>query len=178
MSKKRVTDFGQQALPFLKLGERDDAHGSHFHLYVDGGARNNPGPAGAGMYLTCEGKPLVAQGHYLGTKTNNQAEYLALILGLMHAQKHMQPHDELSIFADSQLLVRQINGEYVVRNEGLKPLHLIAKKLMQPYQRSRMTHIYREHNTQADALANKGIDKKIAVPATMKTWLKEHGIIL
>lgn len=183
MSKKSSTSVGQQS---LFLDQLDPHHafsnskkeGTHFHLYVDGAARNNPGPAAAGMYLTREGEPVVAKGHYLGKKTNNQAEYLALVLGLMYAQKHMEPHDELSIFADSLLMVRQINGEYAVRNADLKPLHAIARQLLQPYKRSRMTHIYREHNGEADALANEGIDKKIAVPATMKDWLSKHGIIV
>ncbi len=179
MSKKRSNiPPTQQSLPFAKVNEQPDERGAHFHLYVDGAARNNPGPAGAGMYLTREDKPIFAFGHYLGTKTNNQAEYLGLVLGLLHAQKHLQPHDELSIFADSQLLVRQMNGEYAVRNEGLKPLYTVARKLIQPYKRSRMQHIYREHNEHADKLANEGLDKKIVIPAPMKNWLNEHGIVI
>ena len=136
---------------------------SAWELYVDGAARNNPGPAGAGFYLLKNGVSVEEQGLYLGKKTNNQAEYLALLLGVYYAQHHMVVGDTLLIKADSQLMVRQIQGIYKVRNVELARIHSVVKTMLEPLH-FKIEHIRREHNTVADKLANVGIDKKIRVP--------------
>ncbi len=136
---------------------------SNWELYVDGAARNNPGPAGAGFYLIKDGVPAEKQGMYLGKKTNNQAEYLALLLGLYYAQRHMQPGDMLTIKADSQLMVRQIQGVYKVKNPELARIYTVIKSLLDTVQYT-IEHVRREENKVADKLANVGIDKKIRVP--------------
>lgn len=136
---------------------------SKWELYVDGAARNNPGPAGAGFYLLKEGVPVEQQGMYLGKKTNNQAEYLALLLGIYYAQQHMGPDDSLTIKADSQLLVRQIQGQYRVKNPELARMHSVISGMLKALNFT-IEHVRREHNKVADKLANTGIDKKIRVP--------------
>lgn len=134
-----------------------------WHLYVDGAARNNPGPAGAGIYIVCNGTPVVEQGFFLGTKTNNQAEYIALILGLCQIRQHLAPVDMVRIFSDSELLIRQLEGVYVVRNRELKILHERVKKQLALIKHS-VHHVVRSLNEKADALANAGIDNKVPVP--------------
>jgi len=136
---------------------------SSWELYVDGAARNNPGPAGAGLYLTCDGKAVEKQGFYLGKKTNNQAEYLALLLGVFYAQRHMGPQDRLVIKADSQLMVRQVQGVYKIKNSELKELYSKVRSMLDALHFS-IEHVMREENKVADALANAGIDKKIRAP--------------
>ncbi len=136
---------------------------SSWELYVDGAARNNPGPAGAGFYLLKDGVSVEEQGLYLGKKTNNQAEYLALLLGVYYAQSHMGPGDTLKIKADSQLMVRQIQGIYKVKNRELARMHSVIKTMLEVLH-FKIEHIRREHNKVADKLANLGIDKKIRVP--------------
>lgn len=134
-----------------------------WELYVDGAARNNPGPAGAGFYLARDGKAIEQLGFYLGHKTNNQAEYLALLLGAYYAQIHIPQGELLIIKADSQLMVRQITGEYKIKHPELIRLYAILKTLLDSLH-YRVMHIPREQNKIADKLANMGIDKKIAVP--------------
>lgn len=136
---------------------------SSWELYVDGAARNNPGPAGAGFYLLKDGVSIEEQGLYLGNKTNNQAEYLALLLGVYYAQSHMGPDDTLLIKADSQLMVRQIQGIYKVKNTVLARMHSVIKTMLKALN-FKIEHVRREQNKVADKLANAGIDKKIRVP--------------
>lgn len=137
---------------------------AEWHLFVDGAARNNPGPAGAGVYVTKNGKPVIKEGFYLGSKTNNQAEYMALILGICQVRAQMQPHDKLRIFSDSELLIRQLEGRYAVKNKELKILFDRVKTMLFPIKHS-VKHVLREQNAEADALANQGIDKKNPIPA-------------
>lgn len=134
-----------------------------WHLFVDGAARNNPGPAGAGIYIIKNGEPILKQGFFLGDKTNNQAEYLALILGICQVASLMQPDDMLRIFSDSELLIRQIKGLYAVKNKELRILHDRVKKMLGSVHHS-VQHVARSLNAIADSLANYGIDKKIKIP--------------
>jgi ribonuclease HI len=97
-------------------------------VYSDGASRNNPGEAGAGVLIMRNGKPLERIGRYLGITTNNIAEYSAAIIGLERAIQ--LGASRVKLFADSELLVRQINGLYKVKNEGLKPMHTRAKELI------------------------------------------------
>ncbi len=134
-----------------------------WELYVDGAARNNPGPAGAGFYLLKNGVSVEEQGMFLGKKTNNQAEYLALLLGIYYAQQHMGPRDTLVIKADSQLMVRQVQGIYKIKNKELARIHDAIRSMLNALN-FKIQHVPREENKVADKLANIGIDKKIRVP--------------
>lgn len=127
-------------------------------LYADGASRGNPGPAGAGFALIDEEEMVVFEGHlYLGETTNNQAEYSALIDGLERALK--MGFESVEIRMDSELVVKQIRGEYKVKNEGLKPKFVKAKDLLSKFGAFKIGHVPREQNKIADKLANKAIDE-------------------
>lgn len=147
----------------------------HWQLFVDGAARKNPGPAGAGLYIVKNDKPFLKKGFYLGSKTNNQAEYAALLLGLYFIKAHIQDNDHLDIISDSELLVKQFKGEYRVKHPELKPLHLLAKKMLIDIHHS-IAHVLREYNIVADEMANIGIDDKIKMPQEFLTLLKQHEL--
>ena len=144
-------------------------------LYVDGAARNNPGPAGAGIYLLKDNTVIEKQGYFLGTKTNNEAEYLALILGMFIVRQFVTCADEVFIISDSQLLIRQLQGAYRVRTDTLKPLYAVAHSLIIAIN-PQMMHVLRAENSEADKLANLGIDKKRAIPAEFVTLLQQYGL--
>ena len=124
-------------------------------VYTDGAARGNPGPAGAGAFFKIGDRTMGFQ-KYLGRATNNQAEYQALLLALEKAEG--LGIKELRAFADSELMVKQIKGEYRVKNEGLKPLFREAKERIQAFDSFEISHVRREKNTEADRLANAAID--------------------
>lgn len=128
-------------------------------IYTDGASRNNPGEAGAGVYILRDGEPFEQIARYLGQTTNNIAEYTAAIIGLEHAVK--AGARSVRLFADSELLVKQVNGQYKVKNEGLKPLHGKVRELIARIGSVEVQYIPRERNREADALANKAIDEKI-----------------
>jgi ribonuclease HI len=128
-------------------------------IYTDGASRNNPGEAGAGAVIKQEGKLVAALARYLGTTTNNVAEYTAAIIALEHAV--LLGASRVRLFADSELLVRQINGRYKVKNEGLKKLYHTVKELIAKIGCVEVQYIPREQNREADALANKAIDEKL-----------------
>jgi len=142
----------------------------NWYLFTDGASRGNPGAAGAGIYICKEQEEVVQQGYYLGTKTNNQAEYLALLLGLLHVQKIMPLTAIVHIRLDSELIVKQITGRYVVKNPELKILYEQVRKAL-PKQYT-IAHVLRAQNSKADTLANIGVDKKIPVPADMLRDIK------
>jgi len=144
-------------------------------LYIDGAARNNPGPAGAGIYITRQGKLVEKKGFYLGSRTNNQAEYFALLLGIYFLKLHCTEHDLITIISDSQLLVRQFKGEYKIKHPELKPLHALAQTMLKGIHYT-IEHVMREDNMHADAMANIGIDKRIAMPAPFKKLLATNGL--
>jgi ribonuclease HI len=126
--------------------------------YTDGGARGNPGPAGYGVVIKDEaGQKVAALSEYLGHQTNNFAEYQGLIAALEFAVKH-GPR-ALKVISDSELLVRQINGMYKVKNPTLKDLHARAKELIAQLEWFSIDHALREHNREADRLANEAMDK-------------------
>lgn len=130
-----------------------------YTLRTDGGARGNPGPGGAGFVLEDESGAVVRRGgRYLGCVTNNNAEYEALIWGLRTALDHGVTH--LRVCADSELVVRQVNGQYRVKNEGLKPLFAAAKGLLARFASVEVIHVRREQNAAADALANEAMDTR------------------
>jgi ribonuclease HI len=124
---------------------------------IDGGARGNPGPAGYGVHVRDEAGNVVAELYgYLGTATNNTAEYAALLALLEYARA--EGAKALRILSDSELLVRQINGEYRVKHPGLLVLHAAARRLMTSIPSVVVEHVPREQNEAADALANRAMD--------------------
>ncbi len=128
-------------------------------LHTDGASRGNPGEAGAGAVLTGpDGAELATRSIYLGKCTNNVAEYQALIAGLELAER--SGCDQLHIRLDSELIVRQIQGSYTVRNEQLKPLFEKVKKQLAKLRKWDVRHVRREENIRADELANRGIDSR------------------
>lgn len=129
-------------------------------LYTDGAARGNPGPAGAGAVIVNPDGHIVAKvGKFLGESTNNVAEYMGLILGLRRAKA--MGIKELEVFADSELLVKQLAGDYAVKAEHLKPLHDEAQQLLKAFSWIQVRHIPREENSQADAMSNRAIDERL-----------------
>jgi len=126
-------------------------------IHVDGGARGNPGPAGAGVVIrTDDGRRIHEAGYFLGRQTNNAAEYHALIRALQRAQRTGDTN--LSICSDSELLVRQLTGEYRVKARGLQPLFEQAQRLLLHF-RWQVRHVRRGQNSRADQLANLAMDQ-------------------
>jgi ribonuclease HI len=126
-------------------------------LSTDGGARGNPGPAAFGYVLETEdGTILAAHGERIGVATNNVAEYSALVAGLERALE--LGVDELEVVSDSELLVKQMTGEYRVKNEALKELNERASRLARRLGRVDYTAVRREHNELADRLVNEALD--------------------
>jgi ribonuclease HI len=126
--------------------------------HSDGGARGNPGPAGYGVVIKDEsGRKVAALSEYLGHQTNNFAEYQGLIAALEYAIQHGPK--ALKVISDSELLVRQIKGIYKVKNPTLQDLHGRAKELIGQLQWFSIGHALREHNQEADRLANEAMDK-------------------
>ena len=133
---------------------------SVYTLYTDGASRGNPGQAGIGAVLyDGEGHVAATRKAYIGRKTNNEAEYYALITGLEEARNH--PCEKLCIFLDSELLVRQITGVYRIKSPSLKPLFMRVKELLSTFPSYEISHVRREKNTVADGLANEAIDDEI-----------------
>ena len=134
-------------------------HESHPEMvaYIDGGARGNPGPAAYGVVLaSAEGKTEKTLSGLLGEATNNEAEYRGLLAALEYAVTHAVRR--LRVFSDSELLVRQIRGEYKVKSDGLKPLHQRALGLIARLESFRISHVRREQNREADRLVNEALD--------------------
>jgi ribonuclease HI len=126
--------------------------------HSDGGARGNPGPAGYGVVIKDEsGRKIAALCEYLGHQTNNFAEYQGLIAALEYVLAHGPK--ALKVISDSELLVRQIKGVYKVKNATLKDLHTRAKDLIAQLDWFSIGHALREHNQEADRLANEAMDK-------------------
>lgn len=135
-----------------------EAHSNVWTLRCDGGARGNPGP-GACAYVLIDprGRELEARGDYLGAVTNNVAEYRALIAGLAAAARHGASN--VRVCMDSELVVRQMMGEYRVKNAGLKPLHAEAASAVMKLTRVTFRAVPREDNARADQLVNETLDR-------------------
>jgi ribonuclease HI len=126
-------------------------------IRVDGGSRGNPGPSAIGVVLEdAGGQILEAVGETIGVATNNVAEYRALLRGLELARGHRAR--DVEVFSDSELLVRQMSGEYRVKNEGLRSLHEEAMARVHAFDRVMIRHVSREDNARADELVNQALD--------------------
>jgi ribonuclease HI len=126
-------------------------------IYTDGAARGNPGPAGIGVVIRNDEEVLLEVADYIGETTNNIAEYTALIRGLEEAID--MDAKQARVFCDSELIVKQVNGEYRVKNEGLAPLYNNVKALTHKFKKLEIFYISRDNNKAADSLANRGIDE-------------------
>ncbi len=138
-------------------------------LYTDGGARGNPGPAGAGAVVyNCQGETLTEMHHALGEMTNNEAEYQALLLGLETIKKlvgkEKTRETEIEARLDSELVAKQLNGEYQIKEASLQPLFIkVWNQRVAHFPKLTFQHIPREQNRRADELANQAMDEAQAV---------------
>ena len=129
-----------------------------YRVNIDGGSRGNPGPASYGVLIRDGRGEIVAKlKKYIGRMTNNVAEYYGLIAALDYAQSHHIR--SLRVESDSELLVKQMRGQYKVKSADLQPLFERAKKMSQALESFRIEHVYREQNREADALANEALDE-------------------
>lgn len=174
-SEKQLTFLSEDA-PVENPSECTASNNQSIKIYIDGAARNNPGPAGAGIFLKRDETVLFEQGFFLGKRTNNQAEYLALVISIFFVQEYAKKGESILIYSDSQLLVRQMTGIYIVRDPMLKKMQQLAMQLLSEYS-VKFCHIYRSDNAQADLLANRGIDKKILIPKKIEDRMREYNII-
>lgn len=132
---------------------------SEIIVFTDGGARGNPGPAGAGVVIQEHGKTVSAFGRYLGDKlTNNWAEYQALILAIQEAKKLGFEEMHIEFRLDSELIVKQMHGIYKVKDASMKQLHAKVRELLLEFQHVSFRHIPRAENSEADALVNEALD--------------------
>jgi len=125
-------------------------------MYTDGACRGNPGYSSIGVVFFDNGVEIANISEAIGVTTNNIAEYTALLRGLDYALK--QGYTELSVKADSELMIKQLKGEYKVKNAGLKPLFIEAKTLAAKFKSISYSHVMREDNKRADQLANMALD--------------------
>jgi ribonuclease HI len=143
--------YGQTGLDYMAE--------KNYKLFSDGACRGNPGIGGAGAVITDTGENIIWEGkEYLGHCTNNIAEYKALILGLKGALAH--GYKNLEVYMDSELLAKQINGSYRVKNENLQILMKEVRNLLKSFESIQVKHVPRLHNSHADRLANLAIDEK------------------
>jgi ribonuclease HI len=134
-----------------------------YRANIDGGSRGNPGPASYGVVIRDPRGQVVAKlKKYIGRSTNNVAEYYGLIAALDYAQQH--GIRALRVESDSELLVRQMLGQYKVKSPELRPLFERARKMAQSFDSFKIGHVYREQNTEADALANEALDETSGTP--------------
>jgi len=138
----------------------------HLVVYVDGACSGNPGPCGcAAVVKTPDGQTVLEKARAFGPATNNVAEYQGVLLGLETAAR--LGARRLTIRSDSELMVRQLAGEYKVRSPGLKPLYQQARRLLAPFESVEIEHVPRTRNTEADALARKALEKARSVDAKL-----------
>ena len=127
-------------------------------IHTDGGSRGNPGKAGIGVVIEKDDGNKEQIYKYIGITTNNIAEYTALKEALMRAEDLGEKH--VSVIMDSELVVKQIKGEYRVKNEGLKPLYKDIKNIIREFDYFEIRHVMRKDNKEADKLANKAMDEE------------------
>ena len=127
-------------------------------IHIDGGSRGNPGEAGFGVYVEARGGDVTELYGYLGRATNNVAEYQALVHALRHALA--RGAKTVALFSDSELVVKQVSGEYKVKHPDMIPLHREASGLLRRFERATLAHVRREQNREADRLANQALDER------------------
>jgi ribonuclease HI len=146
----------------------------HLILYVDGACSGNPGPCGSSAILKADdGTTIMEKARAFGPATNNVAEYQAVILGLEMAAA-LRPR-RLTIRSDSELMVRQLAGEYKIRAPHLKPLYHQVRRLLEPFESVEIEHISRQQNAEADKLARKAVEKARQVDASLPPEARKTG---
>ena len=149
--------------------------------HIDGGARGNPGPAGFGVVLyDKDGQKVAELSEYLGKQTNNYAEYSGLLAALSYALQH--EYKTLKVISDSELMVKQIKGQYKVNNPALKELHGKARGMIGQLDSFVITHVLREKNRDADRLANQAMDRGMgrgadAGPSSPAAMREVNGVV-
>ncbi|MFT3714276.1 MAG: ribonuclease HI family protein [Archangium sp.] len=154
----------EKAAVLLEGGPADDAPQAptwhRLRLYSDGAARGNPGPAGAGAILVePSGQVVDKLGKFLGHQTNNYAEYMGLLIGLRRARE--LGVREVEVFADSELMIRQLGGRYQVKSPTLRPLYEESLKLLNEFERVKLVHVPREMNRAADEMSTRAIEERM-----------------
>jgi ribonuclease HI len=135
------------------------AAADHLRIHIDGASRGNPGDAAFGVYVAGEDGRAVAELYgYLGRATNNVAEYQALLHALRYALA--RGARRVSVFSDSELVVKQIDGRYRVKHPDMVPLYRDATTLLRRFEKATVSHVRREQNKDADRLANRALDEK------------------
>jgi len=132
---------------------------SQFSLYTDGGARGNPGPGAVGVIIKENSKIVKKISKFIGKTTNNQAEYQALILGL--GELHKLTKGFVQCFLDSELIVKQLKGEYKVKDKKLIPLYNKVRELAQRFKEVKFVHIPRFRNKEADRMVNEELNRRL-----------------
>ena len=166
-SRNREGGLFADASPESNIAHAATATTAAYRANIDGGSRGNPGPASYGVVIRDPRGEVVAKlKKYIGRSTNNVAEYYGLIAALDYAQQHAIR--ALRIESDSELLVRQMQGQYKVKSPELRPLYERARKMAQTFDTFKIDHVYREQNAEADALANEALDETSGRPATPK----------
>ncbi len=131
-------------------------------IYTDGGARNNPGPAGIGVVIQKQNQTLKKYSEFIGEATNNEAEYQAIIFALKKAKllfgKKKTKEMEIELYSDSELIVKQMNHEYKIKEANLQPLFIKAWNLTLDFKQVSFKHVLREKNAEADRLVNQALD--------------------
>ncbi|MFH1644127.1 MAG: ribonuclease HI family protein [bacterium] len=152
-----------------------------FTVYTDGASRGNPGKSGAGIFVfdNKKKKEIIKESFYLDTKTNNQAEYLALALAAFLINENIKNFSEYSFqfLADSELLIKQMTNEYKIKDPILKKLKTLIFSILNDSNYN-FQHIRREKNTKADELANKGIDSKAGTPHKFTLLLQKNNLFI
>jgi ribonuclease HI len=154
------------APPDTSAGDATKRPPPHLVLYVDGACSGNPGPCGsAAIIKDAAGDTLLEKARAFGPGTNNEAEYQALILGLETAANLVPCH--ITVRSDSELLVRQVAGQYRIKAPNLKPLLRRVQRLLEPFESVEIQHVPRTQNKEADALARKAVEKARVVDAQL-----------
>jgi ribonuclease HI len=150
-------------------------HLGQLHIYIDGSSKGNPGPSGIGVLVKdVKGQSVATISEYIGTRTNNVAEYLSLLVGLQKAKQ--LGAREVKVFSDSQLLVLQLKGIFKVKNPYLKKLYDDLFYLIQSFKRFEIESIPREANREADSLATQAVQQYLAGKREESNLEKEYGL--
>jgi ribonuclease HI len=162
MNQSSIQSFFKisKEIPQIETIKTDD---DEYILYFDGCSKGNPGLAGAGAVIYKNGLEIYSESVFVGTKeTNNKAEYTGLLIGLVEAIR--QNIRNLKVKGDSQLVIKQMKGEYKVGSTNIMGTYQEAKKLQQQFHKISFEHVYREHNKRADELSNQGIKGNCLIP--------------
>jgi len=164
MPKRPPASKGKSLFAEAAPEPKPAAAAAAYRINIDGGSRGNPGPASYGVLIRDANGGVVAKlKKYIGRFTNNVAEYYGLIAAMDYAQSH--GIRAIRIESDSELLVKQMRGQYKVKSADLQPLYERAQKMSKAFDSFRIDHVYREQNREADALANEALDETEGKPA-------------